>query len=446
MLKTTPTQVSQIKISMGEKKLKILFIPEVVTDAHLYRTLTLAQSIKTKYNVIFAASEYVREIIEKESIPFFSIPTMKREEFLFRLDKGKPIYTMDILKNYVTSELLLFDNVSPDIVIGDFRLSLSISCEHWGVPYVNIVNAHWSPFYKQIFSLPDTIDIKKVLGDRISTSLFLLLKPIIFRTQVKAINELRKQFGLSGIGELREVYTYGTYTLYPDVPSLFPTRQLPKNHMFIGPIMYQSPTPMPEWWEKCISAKKTLIYISLGSSGDPSLYHSILTTIKNLPVIGIVSTANKYQPEPDIKEAENIFIANYLPAMDIIKESSLVICNGGSGTVYQALSCGVPVIGLPRNMDQYLIMNQLEKSNYGKLIRKGDCYKKNLRETIITLLEDKKIKENVYRISKEIKRYDAIKNFGIFLKSLEHTISSDRQEIKDQDLLTLNKDEGEYVV
>ncbi len=40
------------------------------------------------------------------------------------------------------ADLALLEEIGPDLVIGDFRLSLGISCRVLGIPYVSLVNAH----------------------------------------------------------------------------------------------------------------------------------------------------------------------------------------------------------------------------------------------------------------------------------------------------------------
>ena len=45
--------------------------------------------------------------------------------------------------------------VRPGVVVGDFRLSLSISARLAGIPYVALINAHWSPWSTQRFPLPE---------------------------------------------------------------------------------------------------------------------------------------------------------------------------------------------------------------------------------------------------------------------------------------------------
>jgi UDP:flavonoid glycosyltransferase YjiC (YdhE family) len=46
------------------------------------------------------------------------------------------------------------------------------------------------------------------------------------------------------------MYTDADHVLYPDVPDLIPTTNLPNTHSFIGPILWSPSVAPPEWWDK----------------------------------------------------------------------------------------------------------------------------------------------------------------------------------------------------
>ena len=46
------------------------------------------------------------------------------------------------------NDLALIKSYRPDLIVGDFRLSLSISARVAGIPYAAISSAHWSPYYR----------------------------------------------------------------------------------------------------------------------------------------------------------------------------------------------------------------------------------------------------------------------------------------------------------
>lgn len=66
------------------------------------------------------------------------------------LARGAPVFTAKVLEGYVEQELALMDQLRPDVVVGDFRLSLRISASLRRIPYVNVTNAYWSLYARPV--------------------------------------------------------------------------------------------------------------------------------------------------------------------------------------------------------------------------------------------------------------------------------------------------------
>ena len=76
----------------------------------------------------------------------------------------------------------------------------------------------------------------------------------------------------------------------------------------------------------------------------------------------------------------------------------MVICNGGAGTAYQALSEGAPVLGIPTNFDQYLAMTAIEKAGCGILLRSGSLTAEKVRMAVSRILETTAYREAAQRM------------------------------------------------
>ena len=59
----------------------------------------------------------------------------------------------------------------------------------------------------------------------------------------------------------------------------------------------------------------------------------------------------------------HVHVTDYLPGDIVARHSRLVVCNGGSPTSHQALLAGVPVLGIPDNLDQVLNMSPIGPVN-----------------------------------------------------------------------------------
>ena len=397
---------------------RIVFFAEDVTLAHVTRPLVLANSLdRSRYEIFFATGERYRYLIEDSGHSLYTIPTLSSDIFLDRLAKGKPVYTKDELKASVKSDLELFTELSPDLVIGDFRLSLGISAKLAEIPYAALTNAHWSSYSTLSFPLPEH-RLVNIFGVGICRFFFKVFQPVIFKYHAAAFNFLRKAYGLDPLRDLKEVYTYGDWTLYLDLPVLAPTLNIPDNHLYLGPILWSPNIPLPEWWNG-IPEDRHVLYVTLGSSGDIRFMNTILDTLGEMPVTALVASAGRFEPAhlPD-----NIFAEKYLPGLEASKIASLVVCSGGTATTYQALSCGTPVLGIPSNADQYLSMEAIVKQGAGLLIRSGNVAGRNIRKGIKTILENADYKQNANRLKNEILLYNAPERFSSFVDSLDKRI------------------------
>ena len=140
---------------MTHKK-RILFFAEAVTLAHVARPLSLARSLDPReHDVLVACDPRFENLSPDLPFPVRPISTIPTDRFLKSLDSGSPVYDVDTLRSYVSEDLEVIREFEPDVVIGDFRLSLSVSARLAGVPYMAITDACWSPYGRQRYRLAE---------------------------------------------------------------------------------------------------------------------------------------------------------------------------------------------------------------------------------------------------------------------------------------------------
>ncbi|CAN5227100.1 PGL/p-HBAD biosynthesis glycosyltransferase [soil metagenome] len=402
---------------------KILFVSEDITLAQVVRLVQLAKSLDiSKYEIHFACSDFRDFVFSGTSFIRWKLDNIEQEQVQKALDESKPIYSEEILEEYLQEELKLHEKVKPDIIVGDFRLSLAISAPLSNIPLIVLINAYWSPFTtsKEI-PIPDH-PMVNLLGENLAQFFFNMAKPAAFSLFAKPVNTIRKKNGLKSIGTLEETLTYGNFTLYPDIPHLIPTNSLPSSHLFLGPVIWSPEGELDLDPEKV--NERPVIYITLGSSGKADLLTRIIRVISGLPVFALVATAGRVNVD---NIPENVYLSKYLPDSKAAAASDLVVCNGGSTTGYQALNEGVPVLGIASNIDQYLAMNYIEKAGAGLLIRAG-MFKEDLFEQKINqILEDPSFKRSALKLQKNFSSYDYKE---LFNKVIEKAITEKEVEIK----------------
>ena len=401
--------------SLMPKAKRILFFAEAVTLAHVTRPLVLAQSLDpSRYEVHFACAEEFDFVFPKDpTFTRWTINSISSKDFIKSLASGARLYNKATLSNYINEDIALINKIKPDVIVGDFRLSLSVSASLCKIPYVALTNAHWSPYSQENYPLPDH-PLSKLLGYTLVNYLFQLVRPAIFKYHALPLNQLRLKFRLKPLGDLRQVYTHGDYTLYFDVPELIPTNHLPENHRYIGPLIWSPETPLPAWFVD-LNKIKPNIYVTLGSSGAAEKLPDVVSILSELDVNIIIATAGRSY----IPTSKNIYVENYLPGSKVIEMCDLVICNGGSATAYQALSQGVPVLGIASNMDQHLTMSYIEKSGAGILLRPEQTSDSiTIKNLVSNLISSNEYRKKAGIMSSFLKKLDCRKEFSLFLDTI----------------------------
>lgn len=386
------------------KRTKILFFAEAVTLAHVGRALTLAATLDPAvYDIHFACADGYDFCFKDTAYTRWPVTSIPSAQFLQALAKGKPVYSKATLTSYVEEDLRLLEQIRPDVVVGDFRISLSISARLAKVPYISLINAYWSPFVRQRYAVPN-IPLTTILPIRIANALFRMARPVAFATHSNPLNRVRRKFGLPSLGaDLRKVYTDADHTLYADVAELFPvTRNIPASHSFLGPVMWAPPVALPHWWRD-LPEDRPIVYVTLGSSGQGRLLPPVLQALAHLPITVVAATAGNINVD---SAPANAFVADFLPGDQAAARASLVICNGGSPTSHQALAAGVPVLGIASNLDQFLNMQGVVKAGAGALLRADRFNPADLLHVAKALLADEQAKQAAQQLAATFASYD----------------------------------------
>jgi UDP:flavonoid glycosyltransferase YjiC (YdhE family) len=397
----------------GARKV-VLFIGEGVTLAHVGRPIALASGLDpARFEVVFACDERHRRWVGSRSWRYRPIRSIDGAAFLDAVARGRPLYDAATLHGYVRDDMELLRTVAPAVVIGDFRLSLSVSARIAGVPYLAISNAYWSPYAQKRFPIPEHWTTR-AFGLRTATGIFHLVRPFVFAHHAAPLNAVRRHYGLPSLGhDLRRINTDADLVAYSDIPEMVSTSGMPSTHQYIGPVLWSPPVDIPSWWDSIPPTDGRTIYLNMGSSGPPRLLSAVLEAIAPLPYRIVVATAGHAIPA-DLPN--NVLVADYLPGSVIISKAAVVICNGGSPTSQQALTAGVPVLGIASNMDQLLNMRAVAAYGAGHCLRADQLSPTAIRQSVQGLVEGPQAKAAALRAASQFAEYPADARFRTLLQ------------------------------
>ena len=394
---------------------RILFFGEAVTLSHVVRPIVLARALDpTIYDIRVACHPRYNHLFGSLSSVLQPIHSISSELFLDRLRSGNPLWNIRELRGYVKEDLEVIRDFAPDLIVGDWRLSLAISARLAKIPYVALNNAYWSPYAARRFPAPDHPALH-IVGLKIFALCFALVRPIAFAYHSLPLNRARREYGLPLLGfDLVTVYSDGDYVLYVDVPEMVPIMNLPDHHRYLGPVLWSPAIARPDWWEQ-VPRDRPVIYVNLGSSGQARLLPVILDALSSLPVTIVAATAGLTQLD---RVPANALVADYLPGDEAVKRADLVICNGGSPTTQQALALGKPVLGVAELMDQLLNMQAVCSAGAGEVIRASQANAENIRSSVTKMLRQSTYAEAAKVIASIFAKYDAPSRFREIIKNL----------------------------
>lgn len=342
---------------------RILFFAEGATLAHVARPWLVAQAFASTAEVVFACPPATRWLAHDSGIELAELTTQSPEVFARRLERGQPLYDLATLEAYAAEDRALIRTHRPDLIIGDFRLSLSVSARLEGVPYLTLCDAYWSPetpFEPIVPALPFT----RFVPIPLAQTLFSLAAPLAFRAHAAPMEALRRTHGLPGFDhDLRRCYTDADLRLFANPQQIFPDTREHAGARFIGPIAWSPDTALPDDFPDA----PNLVYVSMGSSGRVDVLAHLFRALAQLELPAVVATARREVPPPPA--GARIRLYDFLPARQAIARSRLVVCNGGSPSTNLAWQAGKPVIGIAANMDQLMNMRALAHAGVGCALR-----------------------------------------------------------------------------
>lgn len=393
------------------RKKRILFFAEPATLAHVARPVVLAGALDAQsHEVAVATGPEYQWVVGDAGLKALPMHAIGSVAYLDAVAAGRPVFPLPVLEDYVDEDLRLMRAFEPDLVVGDFRLSLAVSARLAKLPYVAISNAYWSPFAPVRFEVP-VHPLTRMLGPGLVDAAFRIAHPLVLALHSLPMHRLRRRHGMPSLGfDLRSVFTEADLTVFADVPALVPTRDSGSigRYAYIGPVTWSPDCPLPAALEED-GGGRPLVYLTLGSSGDPGLLVEISRALVALDCRVAIALGPGAER---LSFPAGVVVERFLPGAALSRRASLVICNGGSPTTHQALREGTPVLGIPQNLDQMLNMQFIVATGAGLALRADRITADRVAKLTRRLLEEPSFRHRAGEVAGEFARYPCGERFA----------------------------------
>lgn len=395
------------------RKPVVLFVSENVTLAQVVRLVVLAGALDpARYDLHFACSAFDDFVFEGTRFARHLIPSVSRERMDRALHAGSRLYDDETLRSYLQADLALIDRLKPDLVVGDFRWTLSVACPLRQVPHVALINGYWSPHRTdRSFPLPEH-PIVRLLGVRLAAIGFPIARPFVFRSFARPLNRLRVEHGFTPYPGLEELLTAGDVVLHPDIAELCPLDGAPSHHRLIGPVAWEPAADAAVLNEPLQGRARA--YVTLGSSGDVRVLETALAGLETLDLDLLIATAGR----ATVASSKRRLVRSFLPGSAAAACSQFVVTNGGASTGYQALAAARPVLGLPFNIDQYLAMRAMERAGAALTLRSGTATATQIADAARRLLAEPVFSQRATALSRALAAVDCRTEFRAIVHDL----------------------------
>ena len=342
------------------KPLLLVFPYDIM--AHYLRCLQLASYLQPWYTIQFLYSSRYYSFVEEAGYETFECTTLdpvKSQQGVQSFDFSW-LNETDLSTIY-KAQVKVITELQPAVVIGDMAPTLKMAAEKTGVAYFALLNGYLSRYYAFMRRMPRSHPLYR-LFNLLPTTLYRYLickgERMYFEKIHQPFKEIRKREGLSQRSSYVEELE-GDLNLICDLPEIFPQVNLPRNYIFISPLLNPPSIKDIGICSQLDPDKKTLL-ISMGSTGNWKN-----ASFLNRPEYNKYNIVTAGDHEGVIQGA-NVFAYGFINNSRFFERVDLVICHGGNGTCYQALSYGIPVLCLSTHFEQEYNIEGLERNGLVK--------------------------------------------------------------------------------
>ena len=218
-----------------------------------------------------------------------------------------------------------------------------------------------------------------------------VVDPLAGLPQVKAwfenlIGELEREADLPHAGELSPqlVIAFTTPAL---VPGAFPA-----HYKFVGPSIADRPESTEFPFEQLRAPTVLVSMGTVNAEASGRFYATVIEALRDQPLQVVLVAPS------DIDAPANFIVRRYVPQLALLPRMAAVVCHGGHNTTCEALAHGLPLVIAPIKDDQPIVADQVVAAGAGVRIKFGRVQAPELREAVLRVLGDPKMREAAGRV------------------------------------------------
>jgi MGT family glycosyltransferase len=211
---------------------------------------------------------------------------------------------------------------------------------------------------------------------------------------------------------------FDTMVILPDaylqltVPSFeFPRSDLPRSVKFVGGLPITPNQAPPPAWAGDLDGSRKIVLVTQGTVSNHDFGELVVPTLVALAeepdLLVVVSAGGRAVDAIPGPIPGNTRLASYLPMEWLLPQVDVLVTNGGYGTVTQALSFGIPIIGAGQTEDKADVGARIAWSGVGIDLKVNQPTPLALRAAVRSVLDESHYRARASSIAKEFARTNA---------------------------------------
>ncbi|MGC2615317.1 MAG: glycosyltransferase, partial [Terracidiphilus sp.] len=315
------------------------------------------------------------------------------------------------------------------LLLGELNYAGPIVAEVTGIPWASYVLAPLSFF--SAFDPPVLPPYPKLAkADKKVPGFGRVIKRVarfVSRKWPEPIYELRQELGLQrGENPLFDA-KHSPYLVLALFSRVLGTEQKdwPPNTLITGFAYYDADAgnaKLPPHLEEFVAGGKPPIVFTLGSAAvlaAGNFYEVSAKSAMDLGKRAVLLIGSDPRNKPKQKLPESICVAEYAPYSALFSRASLVVHQGGVGTVGQCLRAGKPMLIMPYSHDQPDNARRMKRLGVAKVIQKAGYTPKKVTRKIRKMLDDPSLAEKARAVAEQLRGEDGVKTACDALEALQ---------------------------
>ncbi|MET9019155.1 macrolide family glycosyltransferase [Actinopolymorpha sp. NPDC004070] len=198
-----------------------------------------------------------------------------------------------------------------------------------------------------------------------------------FPEAVRARRRVLRRFGKDVVPSTPMLPMFGDLTLFPIPREIQPANsRLDESCHFLGPTVNPvnaglRGAELDAELAAHVDGAEPVVLVSLGTlhAGTGEFFRTCLSALADLPVRVVLAVGHSTDPAELGSPPANTLVRTTVPQVEILRRAAVFVTHGGMNSALEALTCGVPLVVVPQQVEQLLIGRTIAERGAAVVLR-----------------------------------------------------------------------------